>query len=290
VSPVPWHTAPLGSWSPGWPASGSVTRAQHTASVTHETLPGTDLLGALRGTPALRPSVDRGLAGGLRAWLEDGLFERRGPVGSAVVRVTPSLLRAAPATAALTARLRGVLLVQLLRLLVAGYRSEAPFEDASVALGASGRDDELVTVLYELDADERSRLVAEVGAHYAVLVATLPSLPARWSPRCGVRSAISLAGGTVVLSGEVDLALGAAGGSRACVCLVDLTTSALGSSTETTLAYLALLETLRTGEQPFRVAAMSTADATTLVRDVTPELLSDAVNLVLDAIPRSAAA
>ena len=158
-----------------------------------------------------------------------------------------------------------------------------------VALGASGRDDELVAVLGDLDADERSRLAAEVEAHHAVLAASLPSLPARWSPRCGVRYAIPLAGGAVLLRGDADLALGASGGTRACVCLVDLTTSRLGPTSDAALAYLALLETLRTGEQPLRVAALSTADGAT-IREVTPALLADAVELVVGAVARSTAA
>lgn len=260
--------------------------------MTPATPAATDLLSSLRGTPALRPHVDRGLAGGLRAWLEDGLFERLGPGGAApIVRVTPRLLLGdPPVTGAATSRLRGALLVQLLRLRVAGLEPASPFEDAVAALGASGRDAELVALLCDLDSDERSRLAAEVAAHHTVLATTLPSLPARWSPRCGVRYAIPLAGGAVVLRGDVDLALGASGGSRACVCLVDLTTSTLGSASDATLAYLALLETLRTGEQPLRVAALSTADGATVVREVTSELLADAVELVLDAVARSAAA
>ena len=289
------HLSPR-SWQTSWPTiarSGSVpwfvTRAQHTAQVTTATPSGTDLLSSLRGTPALRPHVDRGLAGGLRAWLEDGLFERLGPAVPCA-RITPRLLTAAPTTGPTTARLRGALIVQLLRLLVAGHASTEPFEDAAVALGASGRDDELVSVLAGLDLEERSRLSAEVAAHHVILTSKLPSLPARWSPRCGVRYSIALAGGAVVLRGDVDLALGASGGSRACVCLVDVTTSPLGDSTEQTLGYLALLETLRTGEQPLRVAALSTADGATCVRDVTPELLADAVSDVLAAVAGSAAA
>ena len=275
--------------SPGR-AAGFVTRPQHTALVTTATPAATDLLGVLRGTPALRPHVDRGLAGGLRAWLEDGLFERLGGAPAPIVRVTPRLLGGVPSEAPATARLRGALLVQLLRLRVAGHPVAAPFEDAELALGASGRDDELAAALSDLDANDRSRLAAEVDAHHAVLAATLPSLPARWSPRCGVRYAIPLAGGAVLLRGDVDLALGASGGTRACVCLVDLTTSPLSAASDATLAYLALLETLRTGEQPLRVAALSTADGASIVREVTPELLADAIELVFDAVERPPAA
>ena len=267
---------------------GCVTRCQHTSQVTSSTLAATDFLGALRGTPGLRPNVDPGLAGGLRAWLEDGIFELLGNQDAPVVRITPRALSDVHFATSGTALLRGALVVQLLRLQVAGLDVADPFADATEALGASGRDGELADRLADLDDDERSRLAAEVDAHYAILTATLPSLPARWSPRCGVRQAIPLAGGAVVLRGDVDLALGASGGSRACVCLVDVTTARIGPSNEAALSYLALLETLRAGEQPLRVAAISTADGATIVREVTPELLADAVGLVLGAVSRSA--
>jgi hypothetical protein len=205
------------------------------------------------------------------------------------VRITPRVFGDVKVATSVTALLRGAMVVQLLRLRVGGIEVVDPFLDASLALGASGRDDDLAALLAELDDDERARLAAEVDAHYAVLATTLPSLPARWSPRCGLRQAIPLAGGAVVLRGDVDLALGASGGSRACVCLVDVTTARLGPLNEATVSYFALLETLRVGEQPLRVAAVSTADGSTIVREVTPELLADAVGLVHGAISRSAA-
>ena len=59
----------------------------------------------------------------------------------------------------------------------------------------------------------------------------------------------------------------------ACVCLLDVTTSVLEPRHELVLTYLALLETLRSGEPPLRVAALSTADGGALVRDVDAGLL-----------------
>lgn len=241
-----------------------------------------DLLSVLRGTPALRPAVDHGLAGGLRAWLEDGIFERLGTPSD--VRLTSRSIAGEPVRAGATALLRGALLRQLVRLKVASAPVRDPFDDASCALSASGRDDDLVATLVDLDPDEHARLAAEVEAHAAVLDEALPAVPARWSPRCGMRQAIPLAGGGVELRGVVDVALGAPGSSRACVCLLEVTTSTLEDRHDAVLSYLALLETLRSGESPLRVAALSTADGSFRVHDVTPELLGDAVERVLSAL------
>ena len=248
-----------------------------------------DLVDALRGTSALRPAADRGLAGGLRAWLDDGVFERLGVPEPGALRLSArDVAGTTPHAAGPAALLRGALVAQLLRLRVAGVGTPAPFAAASCALAASGRDDDLAGALASLDDDERSRLAAEVDAHGRVLAERLPDLPSRWSPRCGVRQRVGLAGGGVVLRGLVDLALGAPGGDRACVCLVDVTTSVLEARHECALAYLALLETIRCGEPPLRVAALSTADGTAIVRDVSPELLADAVGAVLDAVGAAA--
>lgn len=248
------------------------------------------LLGALRGTPALRPVVDLGLAGGLRAWLDDGIFERIGVPQSAPVSITTRAIAGAPAVSSATALLRGALVAQLVRLRVAGAPVADAFDDAACALDASGRDVDLVAILEGLDQDEHARLAAEVAAHHAVLEAHLPSLPARWAPRCGVRQAVPVAGGDVVLRGVVDVALGHTGGERAGVCLVEVTTSRLEARHDRVLAYLSLLETLRTGEAPLRVAALSTQDGGRVVHDVTPALLEQAVGDVLLAIAVEAAA
>jgi hypothetical protein len=243
-----------------------------------------DLVGALRGSAALRPVVDRGLAGGLRAWLDDGVFELLGVPGACTVRLSTRDVVGAPSSAGPTAMLRGALVAQLLRLHVAGVVTEDPFGAASLALAASGRDDDLVAVLDELDDDMRARLAAEIASHGAVLSDRLPAVPSRWSPRLGVRQQVRIAGGGVVLRGLVDLSLGEPGGATACVCLVDVTTSLLEERHALALAYLALLETLRTGEPPLRVAALSTADGGSLVCDVDAALLAGGVDAVLRAI------
>ncbi|HEV3212203.1 MAG TPA: hypothetical protein VGZ03_02290 [Acidimicrobiales bacterium] len=246
--------------------------------------PTDELVVALRGTGALRPRVDRGLAGGLRAWLDDGVFERVGVPLPGAIRVATRDVAGAPRSGGPAAMLRGALVAQLLRLHVAGCVPADPFDGAAAALAASGRDDALTALLAELDAEDRAQLAAEVAAHAAVLVDRLPLVPSRWSPRVGVRHQVPIAGGGVVLHGQIDLTLGEPGGTTACVCLLDVTTSVLEARHEEGLEHLALLATLRCGEPPLRVAALSTADGAAVVRDVDATMLADAVDRVLRAV------
>jgi hypothetical protein len=209
-----------------------------------------------------------------------------GVVAPGTVRVSAQDFAPDRTNSGSTGLLRGALVAQLVRLRVANCMITSPIDDAIDALRGSGRDAPLCDVVDALDPDERAQLSAEVRAHHEVLAEVLPPVPAQWSPRCGVRQAVALAGGGVVCRGHVDLALGAPGGNRACVCLIDVTTSVLGAHHEQICDYLALLETVRTGEQPLRVATISTADGGSIVRDVTPELLGRAVEGLLDAIPQ----
>jgi hypothetical protein len=262
-----------------------VTCREQNPSMTAATIaPSDDLVVALRGAGSLRPSVDRGLAGGLRAWLDDGIFELAGVPSPGQLRVATRDVVGAPAPGARAGLLRGALVAQVLRLHVAGCTPEDPFAAASAALLASGRDDDLAGLLVELDQDERARLATEVASHAAVLFDQLPAIPARWSPRVGVSHRVPLAGGGVALCGRVDLTLGAPGGATACVCLLDVTTSPLDARHLVGLTYLALLSTLRAGEPPLRVAALSTADGAALVRDVDATMLTGAVAGVLRTI------
>lgn len=272
--------------------AAAVTRRLHTRWVRAVTIPprgvvpAAELVAGLRGTRGLRPRADRSLAGGLRAWLEDGIFELFGdddvPPGG--LRLVAADVAPGPGAAGSVAVLRGALLAQLLVLRVAGAANGSPLEDASAALRGSGRDAELAASLDALDRDDLARLRSEVTAHASVLATALGELPTRWSPRRAPRCSIQLAGGRVVCGGRADLALGSRGGSHAAVCLVDLTTSPLEARHDVLCRYLALLETLRSGEPPLRVAVLSTADGLALLRDVDATMLGEGVVDVLDAL------
>lgn len=252
--------------------------------------PAAELIERLRGGRGVRPMVDPNLAGGVRAWLEDGLHERFGAQWRGTLRLSSSDVAPAAGASGALPVLRGALVAQLVALHVAGVTIDGAFHVAIEAMRSSGQEDQRLGELARLDEDDLAKLRVEVAAHDQVLRSSLHELPTRWSPRCGVRLGLALAGGRVHCTGRVDLALGARGGSHASTCLVDVTTSPLDVRHETLCRYLALLETLRTGEQPLRVAVLSTAEASCLVEDVDAGLLADAVTDVLDVLEAQVAA
>jgi hypothetical protein len=104
-----------------------------------------------------------------------------------------------------------------------------PWRDALDALAAAGSTD-VVRRCEALDGQERMALAERVAAHAGHLVDLVPRLAPGWMPRTDDRIAIPLAGGRVVLHGVFDLLVG-----------------------------LALLETLRSGTPPFRLALIESA-------------------------------
>ena len=126
------------------------------------------------------------------------------------------------------AMLRGALVAQLLRLHVAGCRDRGPLRRGdAVALAASGRDDDLVarcstgsTPTNAPDSPPRSAPTRRSSSSAS------PRVPSRWSPRVGVRQQVPRrrrrrrAAWT-----RRPRARRRPGGSTACVCLLDVTTS-----------------------------------------------------------------
>jgi hypothetical protein len=115
---------------------------------------------------------------------------------------------------------------------------------------------------------------------------TFPPLDSRWRPRVESRLKVHLAGGRVELSGKVDLALGQASGSEARTLIIDLKTGrpALGHPAD--LRWYALLETLRVGVFPYRLASFYLDSGEWRQEDVDEELLWSTVRRVTDGIAR----
>jgi hypothetical protein len=93
--------------------------------------------------------------------------------------------------------------------------------------------------------------------------------------------AIPLAGGRVVLCGVFDLLVGAPIPGTATLCAVGLTTGGRWAQARMALHYLALLETLRSGTPPFRVALLHSALGRYGVEDVLEEHLRAIVSHVV---------
>lgn len=261
---------------------------------------GGELLALLRDTAA-RPSFDPGLAGGLRAWLEDaafGVVASRGDLAPALVLGprellgTGSVAGAGPGTAAgvaeggtddaafsVEAVVSRLVHVLFRRLVVDGAVEDAVVDplgdalDACRAEGPGGAGAATVASVEAMDEGSRKALRTVVASHAAHLANLLPRLAPAWMPRTDDRVAIPLAGGRIVLHGVFDLLVGLPRPDTASLCALGLCTGGSWARERRSLHYLALLETLRSGTPPYRLALLETGSGRYGVEDVREEHL-----------------
>jgi hypothetical protein len=250
---------------------------------------GSEVLSLLRAGAATRPRFDPGLAGGLRAWLEDaayGAAADRGDGSGPLVLGTRRLLGTAAGGWGDEAETEGTgdervvgdeqavdtLVHALFRQLVHAGTIGDPLGDAldALAVEASG---ELVDRIESLARAERAWLAETVASHAAQLAGLVPRFAPGWLPRTDDRIAIPLAGGRVVLHGVADLLVGVPHPGVASLCLLGLTTSGPWARERRSLHFLALLETLRSGTPPFRLALLESATGRYRIEDVREEHL-----------------
>ena len=266
---------------------------------------GRDLLALLRGDLATRPRFEPGLSGGLRAWLEDAAYDVvavRGEHAPPLFIGARRLLDGArPAMSPLHAAAprddpdssRGVRLPHLVhalfRLLVHNGAIDDPLSDALAAAEASGSI-RLVSEVRALPLPDRVALAESLAMHTHNLVALLPRLAPGWMPRTDDRVAIPLAGGRVVLHGTFDLLIGIPHPPTASTCALGLSTGAPWPQERRNLHYLALLETLRSGVPPFRLALIDSGTGRSGVEDVREEHLRAVTSHVAAWLSREAVA
>jgi len=242
----------------------------------------------LRGEPRRRPPANTTVAAGLRAQLDDGVYDLVG----ADLRETPLVVRTAQLrrsdapVSSVRATLCGVLVVHALRLLSVGHHSDDPFSDAVATWRATQSNSALAQQFDALDEDELARLTTQVRAHCATLRRSLGPIASTWHVRTSLFVSQRLAGGQVLLSDVVDLMMGTTTTPHASVALFDLTTSPLGEGAERALRFHALVQTLRTSTAPLRTAMFSSATGELWSLDVNDELLQRAVRDVLDVVAR----
>ncbi len=251
------------------------------------------LADVVQGDRRRRPPRDDVSAPGLRALLEDHIYEVLGPARRATPLVVSSAtLREPGPVRALSdgtlGRARGMIISTVFRLLVARVHVDDPFDDALSAWRGDRPRDSLLDAVANLDPDQSARLRADVAAHYHVLLEGLGPIPSGWLPRTSLRARQILAGGDVELRDIVDLVVGSNRDSVANVALVDITTSPLGAGAERALRYHALLQTLRSGVVPLRTVAFSSATGEFWALDVDTELLVRAVDDLRDVFIRHA--
>ena len=258
------------------------------------------LLRRLRGDGGPRPAVDPGLAGGLRDWLEDGLVGAVAqlPAGVDVVRVNKESLsqvlvceahhvarKTAPRVVTVDL-VRGSLVDALFRQWVTTGVVDDPWNDALAAFDVEGDRDGVMAFVAGLPAALRHRMTEEVAEHAARIVERWPVPSPAWLPRTQERLEVPLCGGRVVLSGVVDLVLGGPARDRASVCLVELKSGARRVEHRGDLHFYALLEALRSGAPPFRIATYYSATGELDAEPVGEDTLVSALSRALDGATR----
>lgn len=150
-------------------------------------------------------------------------------------------------------------------------------------------DDGLGRYLAGLDPLDAANLRALAAQRVTAFVECWPRLRASWAPRTEASLRAELCGGRIVVSGRPDLALGLARGTEARVLLVDLKTGGRYGHQLDDLRFYALVQTLRIGVPPFRVATYYLDSATFWAEDVTVDTLAIARRRLVDGARAMAA-
>lgn len=250
------------------------------------------VMDVLRGERDTRPLANNVAAAGLRATLEDGIFDVLGPSTldePITLRASSLTVHSNPFDQSLStlAQVRGILVNQALRLMSIGMALEHPYDEALGAWRGDVGDSALTLFVDQLDEDDRARLATDVTAHCVTLKRSLGPLSTRWLPRTSLRAYQRLAGGNVVLRDVIDLMVGTTSSNLASVALLDVTTSSLSEGSERIMRYHALVQTLRTSVAPLRTSMFSTATGELWSLNVDDELLARSATDVLEALRRA---
>jgi RecB family exonuclease len=150
----------------------------------------------------------------------------------------------------------------------------------------AGADRWMSDWLRDCDEDDRAEVRGAAVARVTSFTEVWPPLKPAWRPVTEQSLRAEVAGGRVVLSGRVDLALGKADGMRAGKVVVDFKTGQFAVHHLDDLRFYALVEALRTGVPP-RAVATSYLDSGRLhVEAVTEGMLEAGTARVADGVAR----
>jgi hypothetical protein len=153
----------------------------------------------------------------------------------------------------------------------------ARMTDADTSLG-----DWLQTISEADRADLRCEAVDRVSSFLELW----PPLQPRWRPRCESKVGADLLGDRIHLAGKVDLSVGVADGMRAGKVLIDLKTGGFSPTHLDDLRFYALIETMKLGVPPRRVATHYLDTGRLVPEDVTEATLGSAARRVVDGVRR----
>lgn len=144
----------------------------------------------------------------------------------------------------------------------------------------------LGTWLQGLTEADRSELRSEVNNRVASFLETWPPLEKRWRPSMESPVRVEVARSRIVLAGRADLTIGRADGTTAGKVIVDLKTGRFSPTHRDDLRFYALLDAIRVGTPPRRVATYYLDQGEFVHEDVTTAVLEATLARVGDAVHR----
>jgi hypothetical protein len=134
----------------------------------------------------------------------------------------------------------------------------------------------------------RAELRSEANERVVRFLESFPPLSPRWVPRLEAPVRIELCDGRIVVQAKADLVLGRAKGTEARVLIVDFKTGGTYPTHADDLRFYALLEAIRSGIPPFRVASYYLDSATFHPEDVDLDVLDVAVARTIAGVTKIA--
>jgi hypothetical protein len=133
-----------------------------------------------------------------------------------------------------------------------------------------------------LDLAEQAELRSDAVDRVTKFFECWPPLNPKWRPVAESRVRAELCGGRLILQGKVDLTLGRAQGLTAGKVLVDLKTGGFSPYHLDDLRFYALVETLRIGTPPRRLASYYLDEGSFVAEDVSEALIESTVARLID--------
>jgi hypothetical protein len=162
----------------------------------------------------------------------------------------------------------------------------AALVDHALAALTEGETNGLAEWLQGMSELERADLRGAAINDVCAFLESWPPLKPTWRPRSESKVRVDLVDQRVTLQGKVDLTVGYAEGTRAGKVLVDLKTGAFSPSHVDDLRFYALVETIKVGVPPRKVATHYLESGALHPEDVTEALLDSAAARVVDAVAK----
>ena len=186
----------------------------------------------------------------------------------------------------------GAVAHRALRLSISMREEPPPLDLVDMAMDAYIGEDQaqgsLGRYLQSASYLELAELRAQANDVVVLFFECFPPLLRDWRPRTDTPILVSFAGDRISLRGRPDLAFGQARGDEAGVLIVDLKTGRSYPHHLDDLRFYALLQTLKVGVPPFRVASYYLDSATFHAEDVTPATLESAAARAVDGVRKIA--